>query len=185
MDLFNAMRRVLGGSETTGNGRQEGPQGNQAPIEQPRLSPRLAAEVQILRQAAGSRSKEVQVGPKTINGRRYTAVLVPNVRLDHKKFGVTTTDMLFLLPPDYPRLPPIGCYLNYKWKTADRHFTLQAHYGAPLLLDEGWYWYCVGLGGGFDTGGWSHCWRPATSPENGHNLATLFNSARYAVNHEV
>ncbi|MBM4023966.1 MAG: hypothetical protein FJ280_00945 [Planctomycetes bacterium] len=147
------------------------------------MSPRLRAEVVLLRQAAGGRSK-VTVGPKTIDGQSYTAVLVANVRISTKKFPVTATDMLFLLPADYPRLPPIGCYLNYKWETADHHFTLQSHYGAPLLVGHGWYWYCVGLGGGFNSGGWAHRWRPAADPEHGHNLTTLFVAARHAINHQ-
>jgi len=183
MNLFNAVRRALGDRGGPSDSRQDCPQGTPATAGQAQLSPRLAAEIQILRQAAGGRSKVV-VGPKTTGGRQYTAVLVTNVRLNREKFGVTTTDMLFLLPPDYPRLPPIGCYLNYKWKTADHHFTLQAHYGAPVLVDQGWYWYCVGLGGGFNPEGWSRCWRPATSPENGHNLATLFVAARYAISND-
>lgn len=149
--------------------------------DQPRLSTRLSREVKLLRKAAGGRSK-VLVGPKTVDGKQYTAVLVTNVRISTDKFRVTTTDMLFLLPPDYPRLPPIGCYLNYKWKTADHHFTLQSHFGAPLLVGRGWYWYCVGLGGGFDTSSWVHRWRPATNPDKGHNLSTLFVAARHAIN---
>ena len=183
MNLFNAVRRALGDRGAPSGSHQNPPQGTPAVAGQAQLGPRLAAEIQLLRQAAGGRSKVV-VGPKSIGSRRYTAVLVTNVRLNKEKFGVTTTDMLFLLPPDYPRLPPIGCYLNYKWKTADHHFTLQAHYGAPVLVDQGWYWYCVGLGGGFNPEGWSRCWRPATNPENGHNLATLFVAARYAISND-
>lgn len=183
MGLFNTTKRVLRDSGDAPDGRQGRPQGTQTTAAQPQLSPRLAVEIQLLRQAAGGRSK-VLAGPKSIGDQQYTAVLVNNMRLDYKKFGVTTTDLLFLLPPDYPRLPPIGCYLNYKWKTADHHFTLQSHYGAPVLLDQGWYWYCVGLGGGFRPEGWSRCWRPAALPENGHNLVTLFVAARYAISND-
>lgn len=144
---------------------------------------RLDAEVALLRKAAGGRS-QVRLGGKTVGGRRYTGVLVKNVRMDNKKFGVTTSDLLFLLPPEYPRLPPIGCYLNYRWPTADHHFTLQSHYGAPFLGEDGWYWYCTGLGGGFDKSKWSQHWKPGSTPDNGHNLATLFISARHAINHD-
>ena len=106
------------------------------------------------RPAADGGSKVV-VGPKNTGGQQYAAVLVANVRLSRGKFGVTTTDMLFLLPPGCPPPPPIGCYLNCKWKTADDHSTLQAHYGAPVPVGQGWYWYCVSLGGGFNPKGWS------------------------------
>ncbi len=142
---------------------------------------RLEQEVELLRRAAGSRS-QVILGTKTLDQSRYYAVLVKNVALSSQKFGVTRTDMLFLLPPQYPSLPPIGCYLNYKWPSADHHFTLQAHYGAPFLGNAGWWWYCVGLGGGFDTSGWAHRWRPGSQAGNGHNLTTLFVAARHAVN---
>jgi len=143
---------------------------------------RLAAELALLREAVGRRG-EVVPGTKTIGDRRYTAVLVKRVRVAEKKFGATFTDMLFLLPPQYPALPPIGCYLNYKWPTSDRHFILLNAHGAPSLINEGWYWYCVGLGGGFETNG-TRCWRPGAQPDNGHNLATLFVAARHAINND-
>jgi hypothetical protein len=141
---------------------------------------RLDAEVALLRRALTSRS-EVAVGSKTIGGQKYTGVLIKNVRGDERKFNVTCSDMLFLLPPQYPALPPIGCYLNYKWSTSDRHFILGRAHGAPSLVEKGWYWYCVGLGGGFDANA-AHSWRPGTQPDNGHNLATLFVAAEYAIN---
>ena len=77
--------------------------------------------------------------------------------LSSQKFTVSNSDVLFLLPPEYPSLPPIGCYLNYPWNTVgqgDHHFTRQSYYGAPFLSEEGWYWYCVGLGGGFNRERW-------------------------------
>jgi hypothetical protein len=142
---------------------------------------RLAAEIALLREAAGRRSEIVR-GTKTIGGCRYTAVLVKKVRVDEHKFDVTFTDLLFLLPPQYPALPPIGCYLNYKWQTSDRHFILGNAHGAPSLVNEGWYWYCVGLGGGFEAGGLTRCWRPGARPDHGHNLATLFVAAPHPIN---
>lgn len=142
---------------------------------------RLEEEAGLLRAAAGARS-EVKLGTKTVAGRTYAAVLVTSVKLAGQKFGVSRTDLLFLLPPAYPALPPIGCYLNYRWPTADHHFTLQGHYGAPFLGEDGWYWYCVGLGGGFAAAEWAQGWRPGTRADNGHNLATLFIAARHALN---
>ena len=146
-----------------------------------RLSQRLQKELELLEQVA----KNVTVGYKTVGGVKYTAILIKGMALSSQKFQVTNTDVLFLLPQDYPRLPPIGCYLNYPWKTVgqgDHHFTQQSHYGAPFLSEEGWYWYCVGLGGGFNRDKWLNAWRPGKQPEQGHNLATLFISARYAIN---
>jgi hypothetical protein len=145
---------------------------------------RLAREIELLRSAVGTRSTVV-VGQKSVGSVTYDGVLVKNVALDSRKFGVSKTDILFLLPPDYPALPPIGCYLNYPWETAvdaDRHFTMRAYYGAPFLGDEGWYWYCVGLGGGFDASAWQQSWKPAADPADGQNLARLFVAARLALN---
>ncbi|HCA94526.1 MAG TPA: hypothetical protein DEP38_07630 [Cyanobacteria bacterium UBA9226] len=144
---------------------------------------RLTAELKILERVA----KNAIVGGKTISGIQYTAIMVKRMPLSSKKFTVTNSDILFLLPPDYPRLPPIGCYLNYPWNTVgegDHHFTRQSYYGAPFLSEEGWYWYCVGLGGGFNRERWLNSWRPSKSPGNGHNLATLFITARHAINEE-
>ncbi len=146
-----------------------------------KLNKRLLLEIKILEKVA----KNVIIGSKTIEQTKYTAVLIKRVALLSKKFTVSNTDLLFLLPLNYPQLPPIGCYLNYPWKTVgqgDHHFTQQSHYGAPFLSDQGWYWYCVGLGGGFNKQHWSNAWRPATNPEKGHNLATLFITARHVIN---
>jgi hypothetical protein len=144
---------------------------------------RVMAELKLLEKVA----KTVIVGRKKLGEIQYTAVLIKAMPLSSKKFTVTHTDLLFLLPPEYPRLPPIGCYLNYPWNTVgegDHHFTQQSYYGSPFLSEEGWYWYCVGLGGGFNTERWLNAWRPNTQPENGHNLATLFVTARHAINSE-
>lgn len=184
MNQFHNGKRAMATGESAGHRRPDlSGAGGKAGPEGAKPSPRLCDEIQLLRQAVGNRSK-VSVGPKVIDGRRFTAVLIGNVRLSTEKFNVTATDMLFLLPPEYPRLPPIGCYLNFRWETADRHFVLQGFHHAPMLVDDGWYWYCVGLGGGFSAGGWAHRWRPGKAADNGHNLVTLFVSARHAINHE-
>ena len=141
------------------------------------------AELKLLEKA----TKNIIVGSKTIDGICYPIVLVKGMILSSKKFAVSNTDILFLLPPDYPRLPPIGCYLNYPWQTVgegDHHFTRQSYYSAPFLSEEGWYWYCVGLGGGFNRDHWANHWRPGNQPDTGHNLATLFVTARHAINHD-
>lgn len=142
---------------------------------------RIIIELQLLEKVA----KNIVVGKKSLTNKFYTAILVKGMPLSSQKFKVSNTDILFLLPEEYPRIPPIGCYLNYPWATlgqGDHHFTRQSHYGAPFLSDQGWYWYCVGLGGGFNQYGWLQCWRPANNPEKGHNLATLFVTARHAIN---
>jgi hypothetical protein len=144
-------------------------------------SPRVLQEVQLLEKTA----KNIIVGSKTVDQTKYTLVLIKAMPLSSKKFTVSNTDILFLLPPDYPRLPPIGCYLNYPWKSSgedDHHFTRQSHYGAPFLSDQGWYWYCVGLGGGFSAEHWLNAWRPQKEAATGHNLTTLFITARHAIN---
>ncbi|MBD2605922.1 hypothetical protein H6G81_15685 [Scytonema hofmannii FACHB-248] len=142
---------------------------------------RIVEELKLLEKVA----KNVIVGSKTVGDIKYTAILIKGMPLSSKKFTVSNTDVLFLLPLDYPRLPPIGCYLNYPWNTVgegDHHFTRQSYYGAPFLSEQGWYWYCVGLGGGFNHDVWLNSWRPSNNPENGHNLATLFVTARHAIN---
>jgi len=145
------------------------------------LSSRLQRELELLNKV----TPHIIVGKKSISPYIYTAVLIKGMPLTTRKFQVSNTDILFLLPPEYPALPPIGCYLNYPWKTmgqGDHHFTQQSHYGAPFLGEEGWYWYCVGLGGGFNPNRWSNTWKPTKNPENGHNLATIFISARHVIN---
>lgn len=144
-------------------------------------SKRIIEELKLLEKTA----KNIAVGSKTIEGVKYTALLIKGMPLSSKKFKASNSDVLFLLPPDYPSLPPIGCYLNYPWDTVDHHFTQQSHYGAPFLSKEGWYWYCLGLGGGFDRHKWNDRWRPTSNPAEGHNLSTLFVTARHAINSEV
>ncbi|WP_193198664.1 hypothetical protein [Nostoc sp. MG11] len=142
---------------------------------------RIVEELKLLEKVA----KNVIVGSKKLGDIKYIAILIKRMPLSSKKFTVYNTDILFLLPPDYPRLPPIGCYLNYPWNTVgegDHHFTRQSYYGAPFLSEAGWYWYCVGLGGGFNHDVWLNSWRPNNNPGNGHNLATLFVTARHAIN---
>lgn len=148
-----------------------------------KLPDRLIAELQILEKVA----KAVILGRKTIGNIQDNAVVIKRMPLSCKKFAVSNTDLLFLLPPDYPRTPPLGCYLNYPWDSVgegDHHFTRQSYYGAPFLSEEGWYWYCVGLGGGFNRDRWLNSWRPSTYPDKGHNLATLYVTARHAINED-
>lgn len=142
---------------------------------------RVITELKLLEKVA----KNIIVGRKVFPDSFYTAVLVKGMPLSSRKFSVSNTDLLFLLPSEYPRISPVGCYLNYPWTTVgqgDHHFTRQSYYGAPFLSEEGWYWYCVGLGGGFSQERWLNAWRPTKNAEMGHNLATLFITARHAIN---
>jgi hypothetical protein len=75
---------------------------------------RIVRELELLEKV----TKQIVVGGKAIDGNEYTLVLVKGMPLSSRKFAVSHTDILFLLPPDYPRLPPIGCYLNYPWQSA-------------------------------------------------------------------
>lgn len=140
---------------------------------------RVDEEVALLRADAGTRSKVV-VGNKTIGKVRFRAVLIKNVAVPPKRFGVTCTDLLFLLPPEYPKLPPIGFYLNYKWNTTDKHFVLRGVHGAPSLDTEGWYWYC----GALMTPSGTRTWRPGNRADNGHNLVTLFAAAKHHIRND-
>lgn len=140
---------------------------------------RFDEEVALLRKDAGTRSKIV-VGNKTIGKVRFRAVLIKDVAVPRKRFGVTRTDLLFLLPPEYPKLPPIGFYLNYKWNTTDKHFILRGVHGAPSLDAEGWYWYCGAL---MDLSG-TRTWRPGSRADNGHNLVTLFAAAKHHIRND-
>src|SRR5579884_3580937 len=144
---------------------------------------RVDEEVTLLRTDAGTRS-EVKAGTKTIGKQRFRAVLIKNVAVPPKRFDVTRTDVLFLLPPEYPKLPPIGFYLNYKWTTTDKHFILRGVHGAPSLETEGWYWYCGALMSQSSNGGLVRPWQPGSRADNGHNLVTLFAAAKHHIRND-
>ena len=112
----------------------------------------------------------------------YIGVMMSGVPVDSKRFGgVKSVNMLVLLPPDYPRLPPIGVYLDKPYEMGDTsHFIHSAHHGAPELKKMGWYWYCHAMGG-FHERKTHQSWRPTAHPESGHNLATVVVAARVAL----
>jgi len=148
------------------------------------ISRRIAEEVEILKRECASGPDIVRVGVAEIQGKSYVGVRIARVRLNHHKFKQSFGTFLFLLPPEYPKLPSLGVYLDRPYPDVaqrDRHLTLRAHYGTPSMEGQGWYWYCYGLGG-FDKASWRRCWRPGSRADNGHNLATLFAAARQAVN---
>lgn len=153
-------------------------------------SPRISSEIELLSRHVHGRGRTVKSGLKTVDGKSYVAVIVENFPLSRSKYRQWKTDILFMLPPDYPRLPALGCYMKFPPETtgeADHHATLRAHYGAPELQGEGWYWYCVGLGKKFASHGFDHkdihkAWRPGPRPEEGHNLVTLYAMADRGIN---
>ena len=154
------------------------------------VADRVSAEIRLLAAHIRSRGRSVESGKKTIDGVTYNAVVIRNFPLNRSKYRIWTTDILFLLPPEYPRLPALGCYMKFPPETVDEvdhHATLRAHYGAPELQSEGWYWYCVGLGRNFASQGYtdneiSKVWRPASRPQDGHNLVTLYGIADRGIN---
>lgn len=140
------------------------------------IATRIEREAELLQKRLGGRSN-VRVQNLTVDGVTYSGVTVNAVRLNDQKYGVTRGDLLILVPPTYPEVPPVGCYLNFKWKTEDRHFTQRAFYKAPDLKGRGWYWYCVhfrNMGDG--------SWLPSPDPTKGHNLNMLYTAYMQAVN---
>ena len=151
---------------------------------------RVDSEIDLLKRHIHGRGREVKAGRKTIDGKTYRAVIVNNFPLNKDKYKHFKTNVLFMLPPDYPELPALGCYMNFPPEERgerDHHATLRAHYGAPELQGEGWYWYCVGLGRQFASSGYSgkavaDVWHPGPTPESGHNLITIYAMAHYGIN---
>lgn len=150
---------------------------------------RISKEIQLLSSHIRGRGRSVQSGRKTIEGVVFCAVIVKNFPLNRTKYRQWKTDILFMLPAEYPTLPALGCYMKFPPETRDEidhHATLLAHYGAPELQGEGWYWYCVGLGRNFASRGFtediSNVWRPGPLPQDGHNLVTLYAIADRGIN---
>ncbi len=90
---------------------------------------------------------------------------------------------LLIIPPNtYPDTPPIGFYLNRKFRLkeggTDDHFIGQAHHGAPDLLRNGWYWYCVTIQKG--PGGW----QPSADYRQPDNLWTFLNMVRESLTND-
>jgi hypothetical protein len=152
---------------------------------------RLQIEIDFLKRQIHGRGRSVACGKKKLDGKTYHAVIVKNFILSPEKYADRKTDILFMLPPEYPSVPALGCYMRYPIKNkkeSDHHQTLRAHYGAPELQKEGWYWYCVGLGANFALAGYSefsdvhNVWKPNGDPALGHNLITLYSMAHRGIN---
>lgn len=68
---------------------------------------RLLEELKLLEKVANN----IIVGSKTIGNIKYIGILVKGMPLSSKKFTVSNSDILFLLPTEYPRLPPLVAIL--------------------------------------------------------------------------
>ena len=88
--------------------------------------------------------------------------------------------LLVVFPPGYPETPPLGFYLNKRFHLkgggTDQHFTGKAYYGAPDLVDAGWYWYCVHIAPG--------SWRPRADHKEHDNLWTFLNMVRESLTND-
>lgn len=84
--------------------------------------------------------------------------------------------LLIVFPTTYPVSPPIGFYLNKRFRLAtgrkDQHLLGDAQHGAANLVRNGWYWYCVEILTGF--GGW----QPSPNYNEPDNLWTFLNLIR-------
>jgi len=83
------------------------------------------------------------------------------------------TDLLVMLPKEYPAKPPIGFYLMANIpQSANGHLYNQAYHAADMRpLEHGWKWYCVYIDNGD--------WQPAICRKQGDwlrgdNLWTYF-----------
>lgn len=88
--------------------------------------------------------------------------------------------LMVIFPQSYPDTPPIGFYLNKKFKLkrgTDEHFTGKAYYGAPDLQESGgWFWYCCHLATG--------AWCPQLDYKRGDNLFTYLNMVRESLTND-
>ncbi len=90
--------------------------------------------------------------------------------------------LLVVFPQLYPMTPPIGFYLNrrfrLKYGARDPHFTGSAFNGAPDLLAQGWFWYCVRIKDG--SGGW----KPSADFREHDNLWTFLAMVRESLTND-
>lgn len=135
---------------------------------------RIRDEVRILEREAG---RPVSLGNITDDqGTKRIGVLIRDVPVPPQLWGnVKAVKMLLLLPDQYPKVPPLGLYVDRPYEAESDHFIHRPAHGAPSLVGRGWYWWCWAVGG---FGKNEHVWRPAGNPKDGHNLATVFWAGR-------
>jgi hypothetical protein len=92
--------------------------------------------------------------------------------------------LMIIFPQGYPITPPIGFYLNRKFRLktggTDSHLTGTAHDGANDLRDQGWQWYCVRLEQN-SAGGW----QPGPDYRKPDNLWTFLSMVRESLTNDV
>ena len=85
--------------------------------------------------------------------------------------------LLIVFPGTYPVVPPVGFYLNKQFHLksggTDNHLIGQASHGAPNLIEQGWYWYCVHMAIGTQGG-----WQPSHDYRKQDNLWTFLTMIR-------
>lgn len=146
---------------------------------------RVRREIEIVAREIGGHGASgdrIKMGKVSVGGKEYIGVLVRGLGVNPRHFhGVKSVNALLLVPNNYPTAPPLGCYVDRPYKVDSSHFVQGGYHGAPSLQDQGWRWFCHGVGG-FDSGSRRSLWRPGARPEDGHNLASVLAAARVAMN---
>ncbi len=113
--------------------------------------------------------------------RHFDWIMIPKYPLPDR-WEERWCQLLIVPPATYPDTPPIGFYLNKKFRLKnggyDPHATGSAYHGAKNLIDQGWHWYCVTIAGG--TGGW----KPSADFRQPDNLWTFLNMARESLTND-
>jgi hypothetical protein len=110
-------------------------------------------------------------------------LMIPKYPLPAKWFA-RWAKLLIIFPEGYPITPPIGFYLNRKFRLKtgelDPHLTGTPHDGASNLQAQGWQWYCVRLEQD-SAGGW----RPGPDYRKPDNLWTFLAMVRESLTNDV
>lgn len=135
------------------------------PAEHPRAA-RVQQEVALLR----LRFKHV-----AYDDLGYRWVHLPRFELP-EGWSKRETELLVMLPPAYPQLPPDGFFLDKRLttrrgRTPGHYFQEQSRHNP--YADRGWAWYCVHLSGGGRGG-----WRASADVLQGDSLITYIEVIR-------
>ncbi|MBN2001748.1 MAG: hypothetical protein JXA21_00210 [Anaerolineae bacterium] len=150
----------------------------EADAEAGRRSQRIQAEVQMV---AGRFSQPPYQGVY-YDEEHHDWFIIPNYPLP-ARFRQRRCDLLIVFPETYPETPPIGFYLNQRFKlsdnTEDAHLTGRAYHNAPDLTSQGWHWYCVTMD--MNTPG---AWSPKPDHRQPDNLWTFLTMVREALTND-
>lgn len=131
------------------------------------LIQRVRAEIDIVLQdigGASTRGSRVQAGRVTVGNIDYLGVIVRDLGVNPVNFGgVMRLNVLVLLPPDYPNIPPLGIYVDRPYNAKAGNFVRKGYHGAPSLNEKGWYWFCSAIGE-FEQRQMRAVWKPAANP---------------------